>query len=472
MYDRAERFGRLRPPTPAGIGPSTYLLPDALQIHFEGAAPFLCRAKRFSKKAADKLPGPGAYEIEFKDHIKGGESVSYRSPRFRYPRPEKVVPVHIPEKPPAVGKLHRGRVTYTLLGRPPSIPPMRGFCGYRCTAYGQVVALKGDVGDPTICGDCCSQCRKAGHRCHCRVAGGRGECFTTLRYKGCFFSRRTSVRQTFRPRPGPGPADYDVEGPGPSPAAVVDERIREWKRFTAVQLRFTEVIQRRAVREGFPAPGHYEVHVKEKRKAGKKRGAFLRNSKRFAEPTSRAVGPDPCRYNVRGDLVDRRPGSMIAAPFLRLAERFPPPPVSVVPGPGAYELKSTLGAAAVISRQRSPGAPFDSSAARRMGFEKPEAEFEPAPDAYQLPTPSPFGGGYTSLFKSTTPQTTQLKLERGITGRPPLSSSRFQKRTAPAALRYVAAAGFADLRRLVVERCNGTPWPASQVETSVDPFPI
>jgi len=72
--------------------------------------------------------------------------------------------------------------------------------------------------------------------------------FTTLRYKGNFWSRMKGSRDKGRSFEGPGPGYYDHETKK-TPAQICDEKIKERKRGAATQLRFLDVLYRQKLRE-------------------------------------------------------------------------------------------------------------------------------------------------------------------------------------------------------------------------------
>ncbi|KAL2716643.1 sperm-tail PG-rich repeat-containing protein 2-like [Vespula squamosa] len=354
-YNRAERFPKLITQTPARVGPGTYdgsfMLkpPRDLDCRY----PFLNSTQRETltiSRDTILFPGPGSYDpIEPQRHIPerriGGVSIDYTEVRLKekiYEGPgptEYDLPDDLLKKTQGKIRSHpgtwKGAAGKLWLIKPPrsiitpgiSVPSKRDVYGYDINEYGILVKISPIEHEPPFIYD---------------IPRGE-ENFTTLRYKGNFWSRMTG-REEKKPFVTPGPGDYEHETKK-SPTQIYDEKFREIKKATSRQPRFLEAMYRRKLREGFPGPNHYDPP----------KSTFERYKK----------------IDCKCDKYTLEP-----PPFYQTAERFEHTECTDSPGPGTYDIKKPKCTFAHICE-----APFGSFVSR---FKDVADDKSPAPDKYDI----------------------------------------------------------------------------------------
>nr|XP_031843844.1 sperm-tail PG-rich repeat-containing protein 2-like [Nomia melanderi] len=178
-------------------------------------------------------------------------------------------------------------------------------------------------------------------------------CYTTLKYKGNFWSRMTG-RTDARSSSNPGPGYYEHETTKTA-AQIRDERIREAKRGTAKQLRFLDILSRRKLLENFPAPNSYNVKGNFDRflKIACKCDPYLcklppfgQSAKRFDYKRKDLPGPGAYDPEDRMKCVT----SICNAPFGSFSRRFHK--ITVEPGPAPNDYHTDVGNLAYESQKR------------------------------------------------------------------------------------------------------------------------
>ncbi|KAL6444140.1 hypothetical protein ACFW04_001818 [Cataglyphis niger] len=298
-FDRTERFVKRATSTSARVGPGIYDISDLSKPirDPDNAYPFLSGASRqilSIPKDAHKFPGPGCYNIEApRKHIpeRGGVSIDYTDVRIK----EKVY-----EGP--------GPTEYTLpddlfkkISRKITSPPST---------------------------------------CHAGPAGKETN-FTTLKYKGNFWSRMKG-RDDERTSVTPAPGDYEHETKK-SLAQIHNERTREARRAAAKQPRFLEALCQQKLRQNFPAPNHYDLSKKVFRKYVRipckcdprkiKPPPFNQTAQRF-EKNFKLDMPGPGEYESAVRQICY--GSILHAPFGTFSTRFKRVRVETTPGMKLY----------------------------------------------------------------------------------------------------------------------------------------
>ncbi|XP_018053258.1 PREDICTED: sperm-tail PG-rich repeat-containing protein 2-like [Atta colombica] len=404
-FDRTERFVEIATSTPVRVGPGTYDISDPSKPvrDLDNAYPFLSGARQTLgiPKDVHKFPGPGSYNIEAprKRIPERGSSLDYTDVKFKEkvcegPSPTQyTLPKDLFKKTPRKIRSHpgtwRGPAGKLWLIRPPrllttglAVPSKRDVGGYDYNERGILVKNPIIEYKPTDFYD----------------VPRRETNFTTLRYKGNFWSRMKG-RDDERTSVTPGPGDYEHETKK-SPAQIHDEKTREAKRATAKQPRFLEALCQQKLRQNFPAPNHYglskSVFDKYKRILCKcdsfmvESPPFNQSTKRFEE-NFRPDTPGPGTYEITVPQICY--GSILHAPFGIFDYRFKRITEEVLPGicydevpdSGAYEVLSAFKAnrdrCDFLCRRLAP--PFGSRASRFPMI--PEDDFHvPGPAHYDL----------------------------------------------------------------------------------------
>ncbi|KAK2587775.1 hypothetical protein KPH14_003881 [Odynerus spinipes] len=357
-YDKTERFSKLITQTPARVGPGTYdqSFLSKPPRDLDNRYPFLSGTRRQTMKIlkdAINFPGPGSYNP-------GGVSIDYTEARskdeiYEGPGPaEYDLPDDLFKESPRKIKSHpgtwrgpAGKVKFSLiiifigrhrhfafqlwLVKPPrsmmtvglSVPSKRDVYGYDVNEYGILVKNPPIEKEPAFIYDL-----------------PRGEeNFTTIRYKGNFWSRMTG-REKKGPFVTPGPGDYDHETKR-SRTQIYYEKFRELKRATARQPRRLQ--KKLFFTKGMPGPNNYNPP----------KSAFDKYKK----------------INCKCDKYAMEP-----PPFNQTAERFKDKKCHDIPGPGTYEIKQAECCSTHVCR-----APFGSLVSR---FKKPPDDSGPAPGGY------------------------------------------------------------------------------------------
>nr|XP_012229389.1 PREDICTED: sperm-tail PG-rich repeat-containing protein 2-like [Linepithema humile] len=292
-FDRVEKFVKRTTSTCDQIGPGTYDVSDISKPprDLDNAYPFLSGTSRQTlgiPKDAHKFPGPGSYNIEApQKHIpeRGGVSIDYTDVRFK----EKVY-----EEP---------TTRYSL--------PDDSFQESPQKTRSHLGTWRGPAGKETN--------------------------FTTLKYKGNFWSRMKG-RDDERTSVTPGPGNYEHETKK-SPAQIHDEKTREAKRATVKQPRFLEALYQQKLRQNFPAPNRYgppkSVFDKYKYISCKcnpykvEPPPFNQTAKRF-EKDIESETPGPGTYEIANEQICY--SSILAAPFGAFNTRFKKVDDTVTPG--------------------------------------------------------------------------------------------------------------------------------------------
>ncbi|KZC09607.1 Uncharacterized protein C4orf37 like protein [Dufourea novaeangliae] len=319
-YDKVERFSKLTSQTPADIGPGTY---DPTNLS--------CPPRLLST---------------------GGVSIDFTDVRFKYRLHEGPGPVYDlsedlfkPQKTRSHPCKFRGSVGKLWVIPPPrsSLPrsttiPGKFDTGYDINQYGVLIK------NPPI-----------RHEPPEFYNIPRGEtCYTTLKYKGNFWSRMTGKTEP-RPSLTPSPGDYEHDTKKTA-AQIRDEKVREAKRGASKQLRYLDSLYRRKMLENIPAPNSYNV-----------KGAFDRYLKTVCKC-------DP--YLVESPAFAQTAKVIHPRKFvLKILNRFHDKVKSDTPGPGAYDPEDRMKCVTSICN-----APFDSYAGR---FQKITVEPGPTPSDYQ-----------------------------------------------------------------------------------------
>ncbi|KAF7410340.1 hypothetical protein HZH68_004721 [Vespula germanica] len=356
-YNRAERFPKLITQTPVRVGPGTYdgsfisKPPRDLDCRY----PFLNGTQRETltiSRDTILFPGPGSYDpIEPQRHIPerriGGVSIDYTEARLKkkiyegpgpaeydlpddlFKKTRREIRSHPGTWKGAAGKLWLIKPPRSIITPGISVPSKRDVYGYDINEHGILVKISPIEDEPAFIYD---------------IPRGE-ENFTTIRYKGNFWSRMTG-RKEKKVFVTPGPGDYEHETKK-SPTQIYDEKFREIKRAASRQPRYLEAMYRQKLREGFPGPSHYDPP----------KSTFEKYKK----------------IDCKCDKYTLEP-----PPFCQTAERFDQGECTDTPGPGTYEIKKPKCSFTHICR-----APFGSLVSR---FRDVDDDTCPAPDKYDIVT--------------------------------------------------------------------------------------
>ncbi|XP_011068539.1 PREDICTED: sperm-tail PG-rich repeat-containing protein 2-like [Acromyrmex echinatior] len=313
-FDRTERFVEIATSTSVRVGPGTYdisLDPSKPARDLDNAYPFLSGASRQTlgiPKDVHKFPGPGSYNIE-------------------------ALRKRIPERAFSLFMLYlqffrisiRADIRYCL-----RFNNLQGGISldYTDVRFKKKVCEGPSPTQYTLPEDLFKETPRKirSHPGTWRGPAGKETNFTTLKYKGNFWSRMKG-RDDERTSVTPGPGDYEHETKK-SPAQIHDERIREVKRATSKQPRFLEALYQQKLRQNFPAPNHYDlpksVFDKYKRILCKcdpliESPPFNQSTKRFEE-TFQSDTPGPGTYEITVPQICY--GSILHAPFGFFDDRF------------------------------------------------------------------------------------------------------------------------------------------------------
>ncbi|XP_046670073.1 sperm-tail PG-rich repeat-containing protein 2-like isoform X1 [Homalodisca vitripennis] len=361
MYDRAPRFKKLLTATPARVGPATYSLTDIFDRKTLGStAPFnstQIRTSAFENKNAGKFPSPNKYKICFrKNRIVGGTTIQNRSARFKPksnlstcgPYPAK----HLCRLP---GKVHTGVPPRNTVTKVSSIPE-KGAQGYEVTSQG----LHKVYHPP--------ENRPIGPAEYYNPEGHHN--YTTLQYKGNFWSLRTAQRFRYNQDEGPGPADYFVDHAVVSPWQQYQQQLQSEIRAQAPLLRANDLLQQKLCREGLPGPASYSPSDPNSKKCECGKSGTFGTSER-QNLYQKSNGPGPADYTdprtVRNKVV-----SLSQTPSKDVT-RFPASNSMSLPGPADYMPKTTMQddmQKRTHSKYSKWNAPFDSSAHRNTSLSR------------------------------------------------------------------------------------------------------
>lgn len=177
-------------------------------------------------------------------------------------------------------------------------------------------------------------------------------------YRGCKWSQWTSKRSQdpASGRPGPGHYNFVRE---PTKEEICAEEVRAFKRKTARQLRFIEIIQMKNILDDHPGPAHYRP-MSPKGTELKTTGS---KAKRFFS-SKYDISPGPQTYLIKRDF-EEDPSTYLChailpeqAAFGTKAMRFKHQ-YEKGPGPASYDLNSKI-----CNFVHCPTAPFGTSAKR------------------------------------------------------------------------------------------------------------
>ncbi|KYM78964.1 Uncharacterized protein C4orf37 like protein [Atta colombica] len=303
-FDRTERFVEIATSTPVRVGPGTYDISDP-------SKPVRDLGNLYNLFAILPYRHMRGYCLRFNNLQ--GSSLDYTDVKFKEkvcegPSPTQyTLPKDLFKKTPRKIRSHpgtwRGPAGKLWLIRPPrllttglAVPSKRDVGGYDYNERGILVKNPIIEYKPTDFYD----------------VPRRETNFTTLRYKGNFWSRMKG-RDDERTSVTPGPGDYEHETKK-SPAQIHDEKTREAKRATAKQPRFLEALCQQKLRQKTPS----------------RETAFV---SRFEE-NFRPDTPGPGTYEITVPQICY--GSILHAPFGIFDYRFKRITEEVLPGPADY----------------------------------------------------------------------------------------------------------------------------------------
>ncbi|GLV37753.1 hypothetical protein CBL_06546 [Carabus blaptoides fortunei] len=388
MYDLSPRKGLdIATGTPENVGPNTYFTRKCRKFIPKNYVPFLSSAPRNSKLQSyiDVLYDPP----QMRPKIKYGNSLQFTAPRNTIEintEPEicdmKVSPCSLKwrESTKYNGKLYVGPIPYTTQASAPSVPSRMDTNGYDISENNVLIKNPPDELHEYI---------GPGHY---DVPTGELNS-TTLKYRGCAWSKSKGTRTKMSVSDTPGPAKYDVNYDFCGKQKQ-KEKFHVLMRKCCNVPRVTCELICRAKDENLPGPGYYEIvnidKITKVQNLSLKPKPFNGGAKRFVYNASDVPGP---QHYQRCFCSDGRKDFCIKdAPFLYVSKRFQTVK-SQTPGPGWY---------ACAASGAKPGlygvvkAPFDSNAPRKWTFLETH-----------LDTPGP--GDYSAREVKCCPQTEEPK---------------------------------------------------------------
>lgn len=321
-------------------------------------APFLSCSGRTTKFISD-LPPPNAYNIDLPKKIIGGSSLRYTTPRFQsLPDPIE----RFEEKPPCTprlkGYLYHCRVPFNLSGWTPTIPSLK-HRGYIIDEWGK--AIECCVSNPDLSLGPAYYPVSFGTFCSC--------------YKGCFWSKSKTKRESHIPSDVPGVGTYCIQKQ-PNPLEEYLNELRNQRKKTSCSPRYIDSLQAEAIRNNYPSPNEYDIRNINKCPKTKKK---LVPKKCPRKTVSRCanISPAPNQYND-----PRTAFTYLTKPsclkelnsFLTNAPRFPGKKSDGKPPPNSYNIASFIDE---LKNKVSPYAirdkvAFDTTVPKKLYFLPPE----------------------------------------------------------------------------------------------------
>ncbi|XP_054276167.1 sperm-tail PG-rich repeat-containing protein 2-like isoform X1 [Macrosteles quadrilineatus] len=314
----------------------------------------------------------------------GGTTIQNRAPRFYYREKDYIAgPDLTREAKKLHGHIQRGTPPRNSSTKVTTIPE-KGAEGYLDTEDGLVKIYNPPENKPV------------GPTTYYNPKGHDN--FTTLQYKGNFWSHKTATRFKYKISDGPSPADYSINEKQESPWKKCQEQLRSRNQANAPSLRHDDVLLRKLCRENLPGPGAYSQNDSHLKKCecgvggtfskAKLRYVYLipNNIVKFQRGSLHRTdddGPGPAAYCDPRSSIERALPTV--SPFNITAHRFAPSHQGPLPGPADYTPKFGLWNE-VKKRENSRysqfSAPFDSSSSRNTGTTKPDVLCIPGPDLY------------------------------------------------------------------------------------------
>ncbi|ELU09596.1 hypothetical protein CAPTEDRAFT_229364 [Capitella teleta] len=441
MYDRAQRvLTTVTGSTAEHVGPGTYenLLPNSKKIRSDGYAPFSSMTSRESflnpNDTVIAAPGPGQYDPQLTDGVKGGHSLANKALRFKdqseatpgpgaYSLSKKtdwIKEVGRPGATSTVSNVDSDRGTVMTSGKvkifrkpvAPSIPTPGQAYGFEENDDGTL--QRQDPPDRDI---------SIGPAFY-KVAEEPTK--PTKAYNGVHFGKLTSKRMHFVGKDGPGPGDYDPFKP--SSAVVTNLNLQEEDRskFEARIPRYHEVVVKDEEKKNVPGPGKYQiggqfdpVPVKVNTEGIEvEHPPFGSQAKRFAPGKLETPGPGAYDDPRTALEMTKRVTGLKRSPFSQTSVRFSPKHRVKNPGPASYTIAG-MGAQAVRKAclESTRRGAFGSTAVRIKPMTKRNEVEIPGPAHYQIKERQPRYQQMSSNFASMS-----ARLPAGPTDLPPPGS--------------------------------------------------
>uniref|UniRef100_A0A0B6ZU50 Sperm-tail PG-rich repeat-containing protein 2 n=1 Tax=Arion vulgaris TaxID=1028688 RepID=A0A0B6ZU50_9EUPU len=355
MYDRAARNLDFKVgSTSDTVGPGSYEYDFKNKLKGDGYAPFLSMSGRETcpvvSDQAVVAPGPGHYDISLlQDGPKGKGPLANKTKRFPNSISETPGPgayhshkyLELGDKPksaPGMGNEEKrmmlaNRIKFYRKPEAPSIPSKGQAYGYEECDDGSLKKQNAPERDKSL-----------GPAFYFPIVP---ESKSTKAYKGIHFGKLSSRRMGFAGKTGPGPGHYNPYDGHSANIENVNSQYEGNFRIESHLPRYHELIPQEAMKKTIPGPGSYEIKsfFLQQTQTLNTEGIevehppFLSQSKRFASVKS--IAPAPGTYNDPRTALESltRIRGMKKSPFAQTSVRFHQEnSTNNLPGPGSYNI--------------------------------------------------------------------------------------------------------------------------------------